>query len=255
MKNVKNYRNNLYEGFHSNNRLQKKIISDNNFTYRELIKLLKPLLPKINNVLDIGSGVGTIDFYLGSKGKNVTGIEISQQAVNIAKLNAKIFNLEKKIEFINSTFPSRTITNKYDLVIFSEVIEHLENDKKALNDIWKVLKPGGFLIITTPSMNAPLYRLQLVHRFDKRVGHLRRYTIGNLSNIVIECGFNIILVGKHEGIIRNFLFTNKFAGKFIKFIKGVLSTFVSFVDSLTIPITGESNIHLVAQKVNYHSKN
>ena len=71
----------LYETYHSNRRLQKRIISDNNFTYRELIKIMKPHLNKIQSVLDIGSGAGTIDFYLASKGKKVTGIEISKSAV------------------------------------------------------------------------------------------------------------------------------------------------------------------------------
>ena len=55
------------------------------FTYRHLIRILKPYLPKVKKILDIGSGVGTIDFYLASKGKEVTGIEISKSAVELAR--------------------------------------------------------------------------------------------------------------------------------------------------------------------------
>src|SRR6266404_5623131 len=94
----------LYETFHGERRLQKRIISDNNFTYRELIKILKPYLNKVNTVLDIGSGVGTIDFYLASKGKKVTGIEISENAVSVASANAKLFGLDKKINYIAAEF-------------------------------------------------------------------------------------------------------------------------------------------------------
>src|SRR6266536_876186 len=99
--------NPLYETNHGNRNLQKRIIGDNNFTYRELIKLLKPYFNECHSVLDIGSGVGTIDFYLASKGKKVTGIEISENTVSIAQENAKLFHLDKKIDFIVAEFPHK----------------------------------------------------------------------------------------------------------------------------------------------------
>lgn len=239
----------LYETFHQNRKLQKKIICDNNFTYRELIKLLKPYLNKAHNILDIGSGVGTIDFYLASKGKKVTGIEISENAVEVAKANAKLFKLDKKIEFIKAEFPKKIKNKNYDLVLFSEVIEHLENDEKAISDIWKVLKPNGLLVITTPSKNAPLSRLGLLSKFDKEVGHLRRYTLKELAILVEKNGFEIIKSSRCEGILRNFLFTNSLAGKLLRFIKWQISDFVTILDYITIPLFGESNIHIVAKKI------
>lgn len=239
----------LYESFHSNNKLQKRIIGDKNFTYRELIMIIKPILPEIKYVLDIGSGVGTIDFYLATKGKKVTGVEISRRAIELAKENAKFFGLDKNLTFIKSTFPSKVPNKKFDLVIFSEVIEHIEDDKKALNDIWRVLKPGGYLIITTPSLNAPLYRLGLLTEFDKRVGHLRRYSTDGLCSLVIKSNFEIIKVGVHEGILRNLLFTNRYGGKLLKFIRWRLSDIIAWVDTLTLLIFKESNIHIVARKV------
>jgi len=239
----------LYEAFHHDKHLQKKVINDDNFTYRELIRIMKPYLNGITTVLDIGSGVGTVDFYLASKGKQVTGIEISKNATDIAKMNAISLNLDKEITFINATFPNRIPKKKYDLVIFSEVIEHLEDDAKALRDIWKIVKPGGILIITTPSVNAPLYRLGLLHDFDKRVGHLRRYNLDNLSNLVIRSGFQILKTGSHEGILRNYLFTNNFAGVLLKFIRWKISTIISLFDFALIQLFGSSNIYLVARKV------
>lgn len=238
----------LYQTFHQNRKLQKRIISDKNFTYREIIKTIKPYINDFNTVLDIGSGVGTIAFYLASKGKKVTGIEISESAVSIAKANAKIFNLEKKIDFIAAEFPSGVPNKKYDLVIFSEVIEHLEDDNKALRDIWNVLKPSGLLVITTPSQNAPLYRMGLLNNFDKEVGHLRRYTPKSLKLLVEKNGFKVVSSEINEGIIRNFLFTNNGAGKLLKFIRWKFSDLIALIDSWTIPLFGESNIHLVAKK-------
>lgn len=241
-------KNKFYEVYHTDRRLQKRIINDSNFTYRYLLKTLQPYINDITTVLDIGSGVGTIDFYLASLGKNVTGIEISQNAVSIAQKNAAMFHLDKKIRFINAEFPHEINNNKYDMVIFSEVIEHLENDGKALRDIRKVLKPGGYLVITTPSQNAPLFKLGLLDSFDKKVGHVRRYSTESLQSLVEKNGFHTITVKEHEGVLRNFLFTNPVAGKSIRFIKWKLSTIFTFADTITIFLFGTCSIHLVAKK-------
>lgn len=238
----------LYETFHGGRKLQKRIITDNNFTYRELIKAIKPYLNHVETILDIGSGVGTIDFYLALKGKKVTGIEISENAVEVAKANAKLFDVDKNIKFIAAAFPNKVPHKQFDLVLFSEVIEHLEDDKKALKDIRKILKPDGILVITTPSIHAPLYKMGLLNKFDKEVGHLRRYSNKGLESLVKANGFTIVSIGMHEGILRNFLFTNPKAGKLLRFVKWRISDFVAGIDYVTIPLFGASNIHLVARK-------
>lgn len=238
----------LYENYHSQSKLQKRIISDDNFTYIELIKLIKPYLNETKNILDIGSGVGTIDFYLADKQKDVTGVEISKKAYKTAIANARLLKLDKRIQYVNSSFPCKLPRQQYDMVIFSEVIEHLEDDSKALQDIWKVLKPSGRLVITTPSLNAPLYRLGLLTEFDKEVGHLRRYTLSDLTRLLKRNGYKIAKAGRHEGIIRNLLFTNRRASTVLKFIRWKLSIIIASIDYFTIPLLGESNLNIVAVK-------
>ena len=82
--------------------------------------------------------------------------------------------------------------------------------QKLYRDIRSVLKPNGLLVITTPSLNAPLYRLGLLNRFDKEVGHLRRYTLSNLISLVENNGYKVIQSGRHEGVLRNFYLQVKF---------------------------------------------
>ena len=117
-----------------------------------------------------------------------------------------------------------------------------------MKEIWKRLKPVGLLIITTPSSNAPLYRLGLLNKFDISVGHLRRYTLPELTMLVEKNGYKVMKSGRHEGILRNYLFTNRGAGKLLKFVRWKISNIISIIDRMTIPIFGESNIHIVAQK-------
>src|SRR5687767_2792036 len=93
-------KNKLYERYHSSPKIQTRIIDENNFTYRNIITLLNKNLPKKGSkILDIGCGVGTIDFYLSKKNYLITGIDISKQAIHVAKENAKLFK-SKNIKFL-----------------------------------------------------------------------------------------------------------------------------------------------------------
>ena len=158
--------------------------------------------------------------------------------------------LNEIIKFKLVDFPEQKVSEKFDLIIFSEVIEHLREDNLALKKIYNMLNNKGLVIITTPSKNAPLHRLGYAKRFDKRVGHIRRYTIQDLSKQCEYVGFKIVETYKIEGILRNFLFLSPTAGKLVRFIKFFISDVVTFIDNLTIPIFGESNIIVVVRKNN-----
>lgn len=240
---------NVYEKYHQYRRLQKRIIDEKNFTYRNLLAILKKYISKKSDILDIGCGVGTVDLYLAAKGKNVTGIEISKNALQVARKNAKLLGLDKKTKFLLGDFTTTFLGKKFDLIICSEVLEHLREDKGVVEKIYKLLKKHGLGIISTPSKNAPLYKLGLLSGFDREVGHLRRYTQEELTLLFENIGFKIVHSAKTEGILRNFLFTNKVAGKLVRFIKWGISDLVTFIDNSTIPVFGESQIYLVVQKL------
>ncbi|KKQ96256.1 MAG: hypothetical protein A3G66_04115 [Candidatus Levybacteria bacterium RIFCSPLOWO2_12_FULL_39_17] len=245
---IKKFKKINYDIFHKTTSIQTKIINNNNFTYRILLKEINKLLDGHEKILDIGCGAGTLSLYYASKDHNVLGIDISKKAVDTAKESAAFLGL-KKVKFQQADFPNKIPKEKFDFVIFSEVLEHLEDDQLALDQINNTLYPGGIMFLSTPSIKAPLHRLNLTKKFDKEVGHLRRYSIEELSRLINKSGFRILEVKKSEGVLRNFLFINPVAGKFVRFIKFFLSDVVTFVDNLTIPIFGESNYIVVAKKV------
>lgn len=105
------------------------------------------------NILDLGCGRGWLTFLLSKYG-NIVGIEPVKPVLKYAK---KMF---PHIKFICGTtkdlIKDNTSFNKYDLIVSSEVIEHIPDNEKEqfIEDINKLLKEKGFLIITTPRKDA-----------------------------------------------------------------------------------------------------
>jgi len=240
----------LYDNYHKGRKLQKRVIGVKNFTYRNIIEVLN-VNGNYESVLDIGSGVGTIDFYLASKGKKVTGLEIAGEAVEIAKDSARIMGLSVNAKFIRGDILNWKEDIKYDLVICSEVLEHLKDDNKALLRIFQLLKKNGLVLITVPSINAPLYRLGIAKEFDKKVGHLRRYEFNEIASLIKENKFKIIRTKKTEGLIRNFLFMFKIGDFPIRVANRspFVSDILTYIDNIFIKLFGESNIIILCKKV------
>ncbi len=72
-----------------------------------------------------------------------------------------------------------------DAVVILNVLEHIEDDQKALNEIYRVLKPGAIVIIEVPA-GPHLYDV-----YDKALMHFRRYTMADLITKIKKAGFNI----------------------------------------------------------------
>ena len=105
------------------------------------------------NVLDIGCGGGLISESLAKKKAKVTGLDENICSIKQAKKHAKISSL--KITYINQSIDSFFKKNKkkFDLILCLEVLEHVDNVKKTLDKITKLLNPGAILILSTINRN------------------------------------------------------------------------------------------------------
>lgn len=241
-----------YDQFHKDTHIQTKTITGSNFTYYNVLKFLNPLLKtgKRLRILDYGCGSGALSFYLAKMGNRVTGVDISKNAISICRNSAKEIGLSKNSSFISTDEWNRLHSSvKYDLVICIEVIEHLNDDLRIIKKLAGLLRKDGFILITTPSIFAPLSRLGILKSFDDRVGHLRRYRASDLIRILSKNGLLISKVEVKEGVLRNFLFTFSLPGKLVKFIRGPISHAVMFTDDILVKIFGGSNIHILAKKM------
>ena len=105
------------------------------------------------NCLDIGCGGGILSEKLRRLGANVTGIDASKSSIDIAKEHAKKSRLEINYKCITTSkllkIEEEKALNKFDLVIASEVIEHVYDRRIFLSDISNLCCPGGLVIFTT----------------------------------------------------------------------------------------------------------
>lgn len=121
----------LYEKYHGNIKLQKRVITINDFTYRNILNRIIGYIPTRGEVLDIGSATGTLSFFFSSKGLRVDGIELSKNAVKYANLNKNVLGL-RNINFINTSVEKFRTNKKYNMITCFEVLEHLKDDKGNL---------------------------------------------------------------------------------------------------------------------------
>ncbi len=138
---------------------------------REILStLLKDLNSRKNlSILDFGSGSGTNIEMLEKFGK-VYVYEKNQKAKDYLKSK---FKKKKKIEIIK-----KPLRKKYDLIIAADVLEHIENDKKAISDLNSFLKKNGYLLITVPAFSF------LFSTKDTVLKHFRRYNKSNLNDLL-----------------------------------------------------------------------
>ncbi len=108
--------------------------------------MLKP--QKGQRILDAGCGTGNFSLKLARKGCIVTGIDVSQNMLNIAKMKAE--NDQIKIDFHKMDMHELTFPDEYfHSAISITAFEFLHSPKKALNELFRVVKKGGNILIGT----------------------------------------------------------------------------------------------------------
>ena len=125
----------------------------NNNYEKGRLRIINKLIPLANGntekALDIGCGQGKLTLYLQKKGFEVTGVDTNVKQINAAQSLSKNYaNLKFEIGDICSLkYPD----NFFDICLCLEVIEHLEEPEEGLNEIYRILKLGGYLLISTPN--------------------------------------------------------------------------------------------------------
>jgi len=105
---------------------------------------------KNKQVLEIGCGTGASTLALSEQGSIVTGIDIDENALTIARKRLELYGLRQSLRNTNSINIKEDYGNKeWDIIIFYASLEHMtpEERKKSLKDAYQLLKNGGHLCI------------------------------------------------------------------------------------------------------------
>lgn len=135
-------------------------LSNPNSTWTILLKIIKPN----TKVLDVGCSSGYFAEALrNEKGCIVDGIEIDEQDAKIAQKycrNVYVANAEQT-DFV------KLVDDRYDYIIFADVLEHLIDPSKVLKNVSKVLNKNGSILFSIPNMAHSSVRMQLLQgNFD-----------------------------------------------------------------------------------------
>ncbi|MCA1583931.1 MAG: methyltransferase domain-containing protein [Acidobacteria bacterium] len=139
-------------------------------------------------ILEVGSGVGNQTRYFVDNRERVVASDIEPHYVR--ELVAR-FAERGHVRIASFQFPltpearADLQRESLDTIVCLNVLEHIEDDRSALQDFASVLSPGGRLVLLVPSLKA------LYGTLDVHLHHFRRYERAELDRVVREAGFEI----------------------------------------------------------------
>ncbi len=153
-------------------------------------KIIQAIPEDTKSIMDLGCGEGILLEKLTNHFPNasIMGVDFIPENIEICKkigLNAVIGDL------YNLDFPD----NSWDTVLLIEVIEHLENPDSAINELFRVLKPGGTLVILFPNDFIFFVSRLLTLKFKQLTydpGHVKQWTHFGIRNILSSKKFEKI---------------------------------------------------------------
>ncbi|RJS79470.1 class I SAM-dependent methyltransferase [Methanophagales archaeon] len=221
------------------------------FHRKRMIRKMIENYPLNGKILDIGCGDGSLLSLFRGGGNKLYGCDISEKAIELAKNkfgDIAIFTTGDITHF--NSLPE----GEFDVIICSELLEHIENDELAIKNLYYKLKKGGYLIVTTPHREK--YWLLL----DEIDGHVRRYEKAELEKKLTRNGFTVCESKTWGYPLLHLYYTlvlNKVKGrakmKIVKKTKqkqifSIILRSIFYLDDLFIPLSKGRNLFLLARK-------
>ncbi|WP_146906945.1 class I SAM-dependent methyltransferase [Arenimonas daejeonensis] len=146
---------------------------------RRIMRLLSPL--PAGRLVEVGCGGGALLDELSAMGHQAVGVESSPRALAVASALAEATGGRQRL----LAAPDPDWDRQVDLVCSFDVLEHIENDRQALDEWLSWLRPGGLLCLSVPAHR---------HRWsagDEWAGHYRRYDREDFLGLLSGRGLRI----------------------------------------------------------------
>lgn len=171
-------------------------------------KLIQKRHPSVQNILELGFGEGTVaqEFFPKFTGERII-LEGSTELSKIAKNK-----LGDSATVVNKLFEDFHTSTEFDLILATNILEHVENPVEILNLISKWLSVNGICVITVPNSESIHRKLavamgiqqhtKVLSDRDHLVGHLRVYDLEMLEEDLSQAKLRVI---HKEGLVIKFL--------------------------------------------------
>ena len=161
------------------------------------IKSFEPFFNK-GSLLELGSYKGNFTRRFLPYFDDITCVEASEVAIKEARIR-----LGNKVKFVNSLFETVVLPKRYDNIVLTHVLEHLDDPVlvlKCINDEW--LAEGGRFFLVCPNANAPSRQIAVkmglithnsaVTPSEAAHGHRRTYTLDTLERDAVAAGLKVV---------------------------------------------------------------
>jgi 2-polyprenyl-3-methyl-5-hydroxy-6-metoxy-1,4-benzoquinol methylase len=136
------------------------------------------------HILEVGSGYGYLTYALRRAGYSARGVDISENAVAAARKRFGDFYQPADVMALARQAPASV-----DVVVMTEVLEHLDRPLEVLGAIGALLKPGGAALVTTP--NKGIFAEDALWRTDNPPVHIAWYSKTSLRELARRCGLSV----------------------------------------------------------------
>ena len=113
-------------------------------------------------VLDIGCGGGILAEALAARGARVTGIDVAEQSLQVARMHLHESNLEVDYQWSTAEDFAEQQPAAFDVVTCLEMLEHVPDPDAVVTAAARLLKPGGVLVLSTLNRNPKSFVLAIV---------------------------------------------------------------------------------------------
>ncbi len=198
-----------------------------------------------SSVAEVGAGTGSFsELLLETSIKSLKAFEPSE---NMYPLLKETLSAYERAEAVNGFFGSNTMEDKFDAVLYVNVLEHIDDDASEIVNAYNALNNSGHLLIFVPALP------WLYSNLDKQVGHFRRYVKKDLVHLAKNANFKIIkakyfdIAGIIPWYINFVLLKNEISGGSVSLYDRLVVPPMRILEQFVPPPVGK-NILLVARK-------
>jgi 2-polyprenyl-3-methyl-5-hydroxy-6-metoxy-1,4-benzoquinol methylase len=156
---------------------------------RQVVRVAREYAPGARTIFDVGCGQGELLRELAPSfpGARILGADISEQSIIDSKKRNPSYELFT-IDLVAPDFETRYQKHlgESDLVVCSEVVEHIAEARLAVERLRLLTAPGGIIVVTVPGGR--------MSKFDVAIGHKKHYTTPMLRDLLAGAGLDVLSV-------------------------------------------------------------